>query len=192
MRITGGAWAGRSVRVPKGDEVRPTADRVRESLFARLGDLDGLRVLDLFAGSGSLGIEALSRGAVRCVFVERSARVASTLEANLAALDAGERARVLRRPVDAVLRSGLRDETPFDLVLLDPPYAGGWVEPTLAALASSGVLDPKGLVVVETDRRHPPADALPWRVTDARSYGDTLITQLRPGAERPEVRPHDD
>src|SRR5690606_7654715 len=101
MRVIAGRWGGRRLRVPSAG-VRPTADRVREALFASLGDLAGARVLDLFAGSGALGIEALSRGAAAAVFVERSAAAAAVVRANLEALGAGEAARVLRGEAAAV------------------------------------------------------------------------------------------
>ena len=120
MRVTGGNLAGRRLqRAPAG--VRPSGDRLRESLFARLGSCEGLRVLDLYAGTGTLGIEALSRGALEVIFVERGARSLAALRANLRALDLEGRARVLRGEVRGVLRRQGRVSGAFDLVLLDPP-----------------------------------------------------------------------
>lgn len=179
MRITGGRLAGRRLRVPRAG-VRPTADRVRESLFARLGDLAGRRVLDLFAGSGALGFEALSRGAECVVFVERSPAVLETLRENAEALEVVDAVTLRRGEASAVL-AGLAGMAPFDLVFLDPPYAGDRLDPVLRALADSPLLASDALVVTESDRRHPPAAPPGLAVIDERRYGDTLITWFVPG-----------
>lgn len=121
MRIIAGQWRGRKLIAPAGDATRPTADRVREALFSmlasRLGSFDGLRVADIFAGSGALGLEALSRGAAHCTFVEEDRAALKALDANIAVL--GAEADVLRRSALNLPAA----EAPFDLVLLDPPYA---------------------------------------------------------------------
>ena len=150
MRVTGGALGGRRLRAPARGPVRPTADRVREALFARLGGLAGARVLDLYAGSGALGIEALSRGAVSAHFVERAAPVLQVLRANLEALALAQAARVLRGDACSVVRRLARDGTQFDLVLVDPPYASSEASRALRALAESGILAPGAVVVVES------------------------------------------
>lgn len=146
VRIIAGEYGSRRLTVPTGDAVRPTSDRARESLYAALGDVRGARVLDLFAGSGALGLEALSRGADRCVFCERAPRARAALEANIAALGVGDRCTVLGG--DA-LRNSLALGGPFDLVLLDPPY-GDWprLAPRLSARIGE-ILAPRGRVVAE-------------------------------------------
>jgi pantetheine-phosphate adenylyltransferase len=178
MRVTGGRLGGRRIRVPPG-AVRPTSDRVREALFARLGALEGARVLDLFAGSGALGIEALSRGALEAVFVERAGAAIAVVRENLAALGLAGAARVVRGDVPAVLRRLARDGLRFELALLDPPYAeAGVLEQALRELATSGILAPGAIVVAETSRRSalPAVDGLV--VLDARRYGDTVVHRL--------------
>jgi 16S rRNA (guanine966-N2)-methyltransferase len=164
MRVVAGRYGGRTLKAPRGRDVRPTADRVREALFSILGPLDGLMVLDLFAGTGALGIEALSRGAAGCVFVDVDTR---PLQANLAALEID--AEVRRGQALAALRPG--DQ--YDLVLLDPPYRdAARLGPELTE-ALPPVLNPSARVVSESDRRHPLELGLPLH--DERRYGDTLI-----------------
>jgi 16S rRNA (guanine966-N2)-methyltransferase len=182
-RAAGHAGRGsRAARAPTpvGDALRPTSDRVREALFGRLGALDGARVLDLFAGVGALGIEALSRGAARAVFVERAAPALAALRTNLASLGLEAVARVVRGDaVTVAARLGHAGER-FDLVLLDPPYASGQAEPALRALLASGALAPDATVVVETGRRHPVPPVPGLRRVDERRYGDTVLLMLAP------------
>ncbi|MEQ9322712.1 MAG: 16S rRNA (guanine(966)-N(2))-methyltransferase RsmD [Polyangiaceae bacterium] len=121
MRVIAGALKGRRLAAPRGDATRPTSDRVREALFGILGDLSDVATLDLFAGSGALGIEALSRGADRALFVERRRATVGVLRRNVAALGLEERARIFSGPV-ARAGSVLVEQGPFDLVLADPPY----------------------------------------------------------------------
>lgn len=179
LRVTGGRLGGRRIRVPAAGGVRPTADRVREALFARLPDLEGAHVLDLYAGSGALGIEALSRGAVSAVFIERAAPVLAVLRANLQSLDLGGATEVVRGDVAAGVRRLAHAGRRFDLVLLDPPYRDPLEAPrALRALSTSGILAAGALVVVETSRRPalPPIDGL--EPLDERRYGDTVIHRL--------------
>jgi 16S rRNA (guanine(966)-N(2))-methyltransferase RsmD len=177
VRVIAGRFGGRRLSAPKGREVRPTADRVREALFASLdagGALVGARVLDLFAGTGALGIEALSRGAERAVFVEQDRGAATALQANLDTLGlAAEEAQVRRAEVAKALRDAREGAETYDLVFCDPPYrhAAG-LGPTLSD-ALRPVLAPAARVVTESDRRAPLALDLP--LTDERRYGDTLI-----------------
>ncbi|MCL4683300.1 16S rRNA (guanine(966)-N(2))-methyltransferase RsmD [Myxococcota bacterium] len=178
MRVIGGCFRGRRLRVPVAG-VRPTGDRVREAVFGRLGDLDQTRVLDLFAGSGALGIEAVSRGATSVVFVERSAAAAAVIRTNLASLSIERSARVLRGDTVAVLRRLARSEDRFDLAFLDPP----WAEPTepertLRVLAGSGLLAPGARLVVETSRGRSAGEAPGLVKLDERRYGDTVIHRL--------------
>jgi 16S rRNA (guanine966-N2)-methyltransferase len=175
VRVIAGRLGGRRLAAPKGGTTRPTSDRVREALFSMLGELGGARVLDLFAGTGALGIEALSRGARRAVFVERSAPVMAVLSANLRALDLGEDQAQTRRmdALAAVRTARERDET-YDLVFVDPPYRqagdlGDELSPLLPALLAT-----RARVVVESDRRLPLALAM--EVELQRRYGDTVIT----------------
>jgi 16S rRNA (guanine966-N2)-methyltransferase len=155
---------------------------VRVALFARLGDLDAASVLDLYAGTGSLGIEALSRGAAEVVFVERSARCAAVLRANLAALSLEPRARVVVGDVPRVVGRLAREGARFDLALLDPPYAAGEVGRALEALAGAALLAPGATVVVEGGRRHPVPRVEGFAPVDVRRYGDSVITRLQAGA----------
>ena len=184
LRVTGGRFAGRKLRSPKSG-VRPTADRVRESLFARLGDLDGAKVLDLFAGSGALGIEALSRGAESLVSVERSRSARDVLQANLEALELTDRARVMGGDAIAAIGRLARAGDRFHLVLLDPPYASNAAGAVLEAIARVDVLAPHGVVVLERSRSHPLPVVTGLVPVDERRYGDTLITQFQLPAEEP-------
>jgi 16S rRNA (guanine966-N2)-methyltransferase len=174
MRIIAGRLGGRSIVAPAGRGTRPTSDRVREALFSILGPLDGEAVLDLFAGSGALGIEALSRGAGHAVFVERDHRALDALRANLDALGLRDDvAQVRRGDAHHAVRNAARDGEAYDLVFVDPPYrqaaeTGDQVGEGLAAL-----LAPGGRVVFESDRRAPPELGLP--LSQERRYGDTLI-----------------
>ncbi len=174
MRIVAGTHRGRRLTAPAGRDVRPTSDRVREALFAILesgGGVAGRRVLDLFAGSGALGLEALSRGAASAVFVDRSPRAVAAVRANLEAL--GVSAAVHRREALVHLRAASARGDTYDLAFLDPPYrqAAG-LGPGLGA-ALPAVLAPGARVVVESDHRAAPALGL--EVVDERRYGDTLI-----------------
>jgi len=187
MRVTGGQLGGRRlVAAPPG--VRPTADRVREALFARLPDLAGVHVLDLYAGTGALGIEALSRGAQLAVFVERSHASLIALRRNLQTLELDARARVLRGDACGVLRRLAREDLRFELVLADLPYADRDVALPLRLLVSGGLLAPDATVVVERSRRHP-LPAVEGLVShESRRYGDTELEWLGAGSATPAER----
>jgi 16S rRNA (guanine966-N2)-methyltransferase len=175
MRVIAGRLGGRRLKAPTGRVTRPTSDRVREALFAMLGEIEGASVLDLFAGTGALGIEALSRGAASAVFVERDARAVTVLRENLAALDiTSPAAQVRRADVLAALQAARVSKETYDLVFIDPPYrqAQGW-EPELSAILPV-LLRPAARVVVESDRRSPLE--LSVEVERQRRYGDTSIT----------------
>ena len=181
LRVIAGELRGRRLRVPPGGSVRPTSERVREAVFSTLGDLRGCSVLDLFAGSGSLGIEALSRGASTAVFVERDERTAGILRRNLRDLGLEGRARVLRCPVGSALAALAREGRRFERVFVDPPY-GRPVSELEALLAAIGrdLLAEAGVVVVEGDRRDPVASPAGLEPVRERTYGDTRIVWLSP------------
>jgi len=189
VRVIAGRFGGRRLAKAPRSGVRPTADRVRESLFAWLGDLEGASVLDAYAGTGSLGIEALSRGARRVVFVERSQAALSVLRRNLCSLNLGhspETARVLRgEAVRSIGRLGRAGER-FDLVLLDPPYASEELPRALAALVESDVVSRGGEVVVEASRRHPLPGVEGLVVAAYRHYGDTQVGRYTRAGDGPE------
>jgi 16S rRNA (guanine966-N2)-methyltransferase len=172
MRVIAGRYRGRRLQAPPGDATRPTSDRVREALFSVLADrVDGARVLDLFAGSGALGIEALSRGAAEATFVDTAPAAIRAVRANLEAV--GAPAHVRRADARRFLGSASAAARQYDLVFLDPPYrlAGRLGSELTAALPA--VLAPGAAVVVESDRRAPLELDLP--ILDVRRYGDTLI-----------------
>ena len=171
MRVVAGHLRGPRLAAPPGSATRPTSDRVREALFSILGPLDGARVLDLYAGSGALGIEALSRGAAQAVFVEHDAGAAAVLRENLRAL--GADADVRRVDVVAALRDARTRGETYDLVLCDPPYRQAPELGRSLGEALVPVLADGARVVTESDRRAP-LD-LPLPLNDERRYGDTLI-----------------
>src|SRR4051812_37885732 len=176
MRIVAGRYGGRRLTTPPGSATRPTSDRVREALFQRLGPLEHQRVLDLFAGSGALAFEALSRGAAHATLVDSAPAAIKAIRANGAMLELGDDALVIRRQdARAFLRGARVARHEYDLVLLDPPYRlaaelGRELSPLIAAVLASG-----GLVVSESDRRAPLDLEPDLPLTDERRYGDTLI-----------------
>jgi 16S rRNA (guanine966-N2)-methyltransferase len=149
MRIIAGAWRGRPLLAPPGQATRPTSDRAREGLFSmlasRLGSFEGLEVADLFAGTGALGLEALSRGAAHCTFVERDRAAIEALKRNIDALGATDRAEVRAAPAE----HAAPPRGPCDLVLLDPPYRSGLAGPVLERLAAGAWLAPAAWISVE-------------------------------------------
>jgi 16S rRNA (guanine966-N2)-methyltransferase len=179
LRVIAGSARGRRLATPAGDVTRPMADRVRESLFSALDARDRLRdarVLDLFAGSGSLAIEALSRGAQGAVLVERDRRVADVAAANVADLGFDDRARVEVRGVPAAVAGVAPGEAPFDLVFCDPPYDldDGNVLEILRAVTARGWTSDDALVVVHR-RASPPPLPDGWESVWERKFGDTLL-----------------
>ena len=180
MRVIGGDARGRRLQAPPTSRTRPTTDRVRESVFTALGsriDLEGATVLDLFAGSGAMGIEALSRGAARAVFVDRDRRAVETIRANLGATGLGTRAEVVCSDVSAHLRSVPKIAP--DVVFCDPPYAFDEWDALLGCLSAP-------LVVVESDR---PVTPLHWDVVRERRYGTTFVMFVVPSADASPSRP---
>jgi len=173
MRVIAGSRKGHTIAAPRGLDTRPTSDRVRENVFNLVGPLDGASVLDLYAGSGALGIEALSRGAARAVFVERDHDAVRTIERNLDSLRLTG-ARVVRADAVTTLAQEVAGARKYDLVLVDPPY-GMYpsLQPQLARYLPP-LLAEDGLLVLETDARVEPDLPLPLRTS--RRYGQARIT----------------
>ncbi|HEV2080631.1 MAG TPA: 16S rRNA (guanine(966)-N(2))-methyltransferase RsmD [Allosphingosinicella sp.] len=178
MRIIAGEWRGRPLEAPTGSATRPTADRAREGLFSmlasRVGTFEGLHVADLFAGTGALGLEALSRGAAHCTFVENDRAAAAVLRQNLERLSALSRAEIRTQAVEYASPPA----RPCDIVLMDPPYATGLAALALARIGNPAWVAPAGLVSVETDgeRLDPPAG---FAVETERRFGKAHILLLR-------------
>lgn len=153
MRIVAGEWRGRAIKAPPGDTTRPTADRTRETLFnmlaSRLGSFEGLSVADLFAGSGALGLEALSRGCASCLFVEEDKRAVDTIRANVATLGAGTRSSIQQA---SVMRLGPA-KAPHDLILLDPPYGTNAGAVALDRLVRLGWIGPATWIALEVSAK---------------------------------------
>jgi len=187
MRIVGGSHRGRPIAVPEGDKVRPTSDRARESLFNILehgrwaasgSPIAGARVLDAFAGTGALGLEALSRGASHVTFLELAPVALAVLKSNVASLKEGARATILRG--DAVAPP--RAPEPCSLVFLDPPYGKNAAPPTLKNLANAGWLAPGAVVVLEVGAKEDFAAPDGFTVEDERRYGAAKLILMRYGA----------
>jgi 16S rRNA (guanine(966)-N(2))-methyltransferase RsmD len=182
MRVIAGAFKGRRLVAPRGRLTRPTADQVRLALMDTLMPwLPGARVLDLYAGGGGVGLEALSRGAAHATFVERDAHAVRALRANITALRVADRCRILRqdalRAVDALAAAGER----FTVVFLDPPYDAA-VEPVLDRIARASLLEPGGVAIAQHFTKHPPRDAFgALTVSRTRRFGETTLTFFRAG-----------
>ena len=181
MRIAGGEWRGRALKAPPGDVLRPTQDRVREALFSMLmHETPGARFLDLFAGVGGVGLEALSRGADECTFVEILPRHLAFLRANVSALADEARCHLVRADAYAWLETFVG--APFDVAFADPPYELG-VEKgyaaVLATLATRNVVKPGGLFVAELTSRQSPDESSAWDLCRDRVYGQTRLAVYR-------------
>lgn len=181
MRVTGGKERGRRLKVPKGQVLRPTAGRVKESLFNILTrDLSGMKVLDLFAGTGNLSIEALSRGAAEAILVDSSTGAGKVIRENLRRLRLTARTKVWIIPVSRALRLLARRGESFDLIFLDPPYEHRLVENSLKIIARGNLLRESGIVVAEHSVREnlePRYDSLV--LSDQRRYGTTYLSFFR-------------
>jgi len=182
VRVVGGEFKGRPIAAPPGRDTRPTSDRARESLFnilvhgARM-DLADAIVLDVFAGSGALGLEALSRGAALCTFIENARTAQRSIEENLSAFDLGNRGSVLK--VNATKLPMRPDHmAPAHLAFLDPPYGKDLAPPALTSLLDGDWLAPKAISVVETERGESFAAPAPFVLTDRRTYGPAEISFL--------------
>ena len=190
MRIVGGRLRGRALAAPKSQAIRPTADRLRESLFNILvhaydDPIAGARVLDLFAGTGAFGLEALSRGAAFALFVDQASEARALIRANVAALGLGGVTRIFRR--DAGKLGDAHPIEPFTLAFLDPPYGAALAHPALAAAAAGGWLVPGALVIVEEAAKAGFTAPQGFTQLERRSYDDSALIVLRyePGAANP-------
>lgn len=187
MRISGGESKGRTLKPPSHGGLRPTSDKVREALFSILGAaVDGAAFLELFAGTGAVGIEALSRGAVGAVFVDSSQKAVRLIRENLDALGYRDRGSVVARDVLVFLKKTAQELGPFDMVFVDPPYHGGEGGSTLDALGGlpDGVLPGEAVVVYEHFKKHAApktAGRLIWRRD--YTYGDTVLSIYDAGHE---------
>lgn len=180
MRIVGGTFSGRAIAAPKGRDTRPTADRARQAIFNILSaredfDFPGARVIDLFAGSGALGLEAISRGAAFALFVETDAAARGAIRDNIEALGLFGVTRIHRRSATDLGQKPAGLGEPFTLAFIDPPYAADLVAPTLAALAEGLWLQQGALIVIEQGEREAPAQAAGFEEIDRRVYGAAQV-----------------
>jgi 16S rRNA (guanine966-N2)-methyltransferase len=177
MRIIAGAFRGRRLHTPKDNRIRPTIDRVREAVFNIIAEeVPGAKVLDLFAGTGAMGLEALSRGAHFCFFVDNGAEAVSLIRENVQLCGAQDRSRVIKGPVaSAIRRLGSGNEL-FDLIFMDPPYGKGYIEKALEIVGAVARND--ALVIAEHHIKDKPplVPVLVWQKDRERRYGDTLIS----------------
>ncbi len=185
MRLVGGKYRGKILGVPDGMDTRPTSDRAREALFNILAhrypahdfSVIGARVLDLCAGTGALGLEALSRGAAHVTFVEQGAEALKVLQANVRSMKTPEQMQIIRGDATRLPRASV----PCSLVFLDPPYADGIEAKVLMSAAAAGWISSNALVVVETDSKHFPEWPNAFKEDDRRTYGKSAFTLLRYG-----------
>jgi 16S rRNA (guanine966-N2)-methyltransferase len=177
MRIVGGMLGGRVLRAPTGAATRPTSEKVREAIFAILPDVAGARVLDLFAGSGALGLEAISRGAGHATFVDTARAPLAAVRANVRSLGLDDRCAIV--PGDAVTFAGRAAGSPWNLVFVDPPYASDLALRAVGAMPVSN-LSRDAVILIEHDRRNSPPETIGSLLqTDQRRYGDTLVSFYR-------------
>lgn len=180
MRIVSGTFKGRRLASFRGMDIRPTSDKVREAIFNILPrEFPFKRVLDLFAGTGAMGLEALSRGALEATFVDSGVEAISLIRKNLESC--GVQARVFKSDVAASLRQFSRKGEKFDLIIIDPPYSSTLLMEALEAIGSGGLLEAGGLIVAETTKRTPLGPVSEGlELVDERKYGDTAVYFLRP------------
>jgi 16S rRNA (guanine966-N2)-methyltransferase len=181
MRIIGGNARGRRLKVPKGQPLRPTGAKVKEALFDILPhDLSGVKFLELFAGTGNVTIEALSRGAAEAILVDSSAESGKTIRENLRRLRLTDRTKVWITPVTRAVRLLARRGETFDVIFLDPPYEHKWIGATLKVIAQGGLLRASGVLIAEHSTREKVEDHYgSLALSDERRYGDTLLSFFR-------------
>jgi len=180
VRIIAGIAKGRRLASPKSLTTRPVLDQVKESIFNILFDVNGLRVLDLFAGTGSIGLEAVSRGASESVFVDNDRDAVSIIRENIKRCGFENETRIISKHVQAAIKILVKKSEPFDLIFIDPPYLKDFVVPTITAVFDAGLLAPDGQIITE---HHPkePIQGLPEGLTisNERKYGQTLVTFIQ-------------
>lgn len=178
MRVITGKYRGRTIQGPKHKGLRPTADRVKEALFNIIGArIDGAVVLDLFAGTGGVGIEALSRGAHAVVFSDVNPQSIKLLRQNLAFLDPEDNVRVLQLRAEKTLELMAEEKQQFDLIFVDPPYEAGLFEKTVQSIKALDLLKPDGILVIEhPDKMRDFLEEVPFVLLSSRSYGDIALT----------------
>lgn len=180
MRIISGIAKGRRLASPSTSRIRPVLDQVKESIFNILFDVTDLIVLDLFAGTGSIGLEAVSRGAAEASFVDNSKEALDIIRENIKRCRFENQCRVIPRHIDGAIKTLSKEDKKFDLIFVDPPYLKDLVVPTIRKVLETGLLAENGLIVTE---HHPkePVENLPegLEVTDERKYGQTMITFIK-------------
>ena len=188
MRIISGLSRGRKLATPKGQALRPTSDRVKESIFNILGErVNGKIVLDLFAGTGNLGIEALSRGAKRALFVERGRQAIRLIRKNLSQFGMEEHSEIIPKDVNRAIGILKERGESFDLILMDPPYEKGLIQKTLSKLSSYEIYHEDSILVIEHDRRERlPGKIDGWNLIRQRRIGDTIVSFLVPQSAIPQ------
>ena len=185
MRIISGTSKGRKLVTPRSQSLRPTSDRVKESIFNILQDeIVGKVVLDLFAGTGNLGIEALSRGAKKTIFVEKGRQALRLIQRNLTQFGLEERSEILPKDANRAIGILKQKGESFDLILMDPPYQKGLIQKTLMKLNSYPIYHKDSILVIEHDRREPLSTVMDgWNLIRQRRIGDTVISFLTPQGE---------
>ncbi len=179
MRITGGQARGRRIFVPKG-HIRPTSDMIKEALFNILPPIEGKTFLDLFAGTGSIGLEAMSRGAVKVVFVEVNRFSIETIKKNLSVCGFNNKYEIISAPVDESLKRFNKKKEQFDVIFADPPYEKGFIKKTLYLLGRGSLVSEDGIIVLQ----HSCREELDWNadefvLMDQKRYSDTMISFLK-------------
>jgi len=182
MRIISGTSKGRKLVTPKSQSLRPTSDRVKESIFNILRiEMEGKVVLDLFAGTGNLGIEALSRGAKKAIFVEKGRQAIRLIQKNLSQLGLEEWSEIVPRDANRAIGILKQRGESFDVILMDPPYEKGLIQKTLMKLRSHPIYKKDSILVIEHNKREPlPVTLAGWNLIRQRQIGDTLISFLTP------------
>ena len=186
MRIISGTSGGKKLRPLRGQSIRPTSDRVKESIFNILGEeVDGKHILDLFAGTGNLGIESLSRGATRAVFVEKEKSAIDLIKKNLSHCGFDDRGHVITGEVERAIRHLHRKGEVFDFIFMDPPYRRGLVQKTLELLEAQPLHHEDSILVIEHDRREPLSESMEkWVLLRKRRFGDTVVSFIAPSGKR--------
>lgn len=178
MRIIGGLAKGRKLKAPKTFLVRPVSDKVKEAIFNILGPLDNDVVLDLFAGSGSVGLEALSRGAGFALFIDSLALSSACIRGNIELCGFSDKARIMKGVLPSILNRLKKNNAPFDLVFIDPPYDKNLINKNLEALANNKLVDARSRIVIEHSPREKPfCDGM--LIVDQRQYGQTFVSFLK-------------